>query len=211
MKNVLVVGLLILSQFAFAQVREVKTLTPVEAREAVERSSTYKMIEEMKRKGLDITSDRAMMDRVSKVLDLNLRGVVELSSGENLNLIKLLNVNTLDVMAEVARLSSIAKDPANASKPQAREAASTALRLMAKAGTTVKSLVLNSAEARTQAEAVKQIISISNKISSLDYGQASKSFIEKYEKALTEGKSVEEAIKIASNGKFTEKELRECE
>ena len=85
------------------------------------------------------------------------------------------------------------------------------LELIAKASHTVESLVLNSAQAEQQKIAVAKIIEISSKISSLDFGQSSKSFIEKYEKALTEGKSVEEAVRIASNGKFTEKELRECE
>jgi DNA-binding LacI/PurR family transcriptional regulator len=77
---------------------------------------------------------------------------------------------------------------------------------------TIDGFILSiSEEAQKQQEKVAKIIVISGKISSLDFGQSSKTFVEKYEKALTEGKSVADAIKIASNGKFTEKELRECE
>ncbi|MGZ3725966.1 MAG: hypothetical protein ACXWQQ_09195 [Pseudobdellovibrio sp.] len=213
MKKMLIVScMLVMSSMAFAgPVEGVHTMSPAEARAAVEKSPTFKMIEEKREKGVDVRSDRAMMDRITKVVDLNLNGVVSLGAEQKSDLIKLLVINPSDIMTEIARLASIAKDPANASNAHTREMAATSLRLMAEAGNNVQSLVLNSAEARRQESQVKSIIDISNKISSLNFGEASKTFVEKYEKALQEGKSVEDAIKIASNGKFSSTELRDCE
>ena len=208
----IVLAVLLISQLAFSATPgqpTVRRLTPAQAREAVQNSSTYKMIEQMRREGKDIMTDPVMRERVNKVLDVNLRNVVTLNAANKGNLVKLLSISTLDVMSEVARLSSIAKDPTSTALQ--KQMAAKSLELMAKAGHTVNALVRNSAEAQRQQAAVKEIIEVSNKISGLDFGAASKSFVEKYEKALTEGKTVEEAVRIASNGKFTKKELRECE
>lgn len=211
MKKMIVLAVLLISQLAFSAPGQpaVRRLTTAQAREAVQNSPTYKMIEQMRREGKDVMNDPAMRERINKVLDVNLRNVVTLNAAHKGNLVKLLSISTLDVMSEVARLSSIAKDPTSTALQ--KQMAAKSLELMAKAGHTVNALVRNSAEAQRQQAAVKEIIEVSNKISALDFGAASKSFVEKYEKALTEGKSVEEAVRIASNGKFTKKELRECE
>ena len=207
MKTLIVTGLLILSQLSYAV--EVKRMSVAEARARVEQSKTYKDIVAAREAGRDITADPKLMERISKVLDMSLNEVVSLSSTESNNLVKLLTINTRDVMTEVARLSSVAKDPS--SNAQEREMARKSIELIAKAAHTVDAMAVNDAQAQIQKDKVAKIIEISGKISALDFGQASKSFVEKYERALTEGKSVEESIRVASNGKFTEKELRECE
>ncbi len=207
MKKLIVAALITLTQFAYAA--EVRRMSTAEAQARVERSATYQEIVKAREAGKDITTDARLMDRVNKMLDLSLKDLVSLSSAENAVLIKLININAKDILSEVARLSSIAKD--STTTVMEKDMAKKSLELISKASHTVDSLVLNSAQAEQQKTAVAKIIEISSKISSLDFGQSSKSFVEKYEKALTEGKSVEEAIRIASNGKFTEKELRECE
>jgi hypothetical protein len=210
MKKMLIMALLLTSQILFSAPGEpVRRLSPSQAREVVQNSPTFKKIEEMRKQGKDIMADPQIRDRLTRVLELNLRGVTTLSASHNNNMIKLLSINTLDVMSEVARLSSIAKDPTSSAAE--KQMSSKALELMAKSAHSVQALARNSAEGQKQQAQVKKIIEISNKISSLNFGEASKTFIEKYEKALTEGKSLEEAIRIASNGKFSEKELRECE
>lgn len=209
MKKLIVAALITLTQFAYTAPAEVRRMSTGEAQARVERSATYQEIVRAREAGKDITTDARLMDRVNKMLELSLKDLVTLSSAENAVLIKLININAKDILTEVARLSSIAKD--STSTAVEKDMAKKSLELIAKASHTVESLVLNSAQAEQQKIAVAKIIEISSKISSLDFGQASKSFIEKYEKALTEGKSVEEAVRIASNGKFTEKELRECE
>lgn len=207
MKKLIVAALITLTQFAYTA--EVRRMSTAEAQARVERSATYQEIVRAREAGKDITTDARLMDRVNKMLELSLKDLVTLSSAENAVLIKLININAKDILTEVARLSSVAKDAT--STAMEKDMAKKSLELIAKASHTVESLVLNSAQAEQQKVAVAKIIEISSKISSLDFGQASKSFVEKYEKALTEGKSVEEAVRIASNGKFTEKELRECE
>ena len=206
MKKLIVATLITLAQFAYTA--EVRRMSTPEAQARVERSATYQEIVRAREAGKDITTDARLMDRVNKMLELSLKDLVTLSSAENSVLVKLININAKDILTEVARLSSIAKD--TTSTAMEKDMAKKSLELIAKASHTVESLVLNSAQGEQQKAAVAKIIEISSKISSLDFGQASKSFVEKYEKALTEGKSVEEAVRKASNGKFTEKELREC-
>lgn len=207
----IVAALLVLSHIAFAATpgREVTRMTTEQARARVERSTTFQDIVKAREAGKDITQDAKLMERVNKMLELSLKDLVTLDATQNNGLLKLMNVNAKDILTEVARLSSIAKD-AN-STAQEKDMAKKSIELISKAAHDVQSLAVNSAEAQKQQEKVAKIIEISGKISSLDFGQSSKTFVEKYEKALTEGKSVEDAIKIASNGKFTEKELRECE
>lgn len=207
MKKLIVAAIITLSQFAYAA--EVRRMTTAQAQARVERSATFQKIVEAREAGKDITTDARLMERINKMLDLSLKDLVSLSAAENSNLVKLINVNAKDLLTEVARLSSIAKD--STSTAQEKGMAKKSLELIAKAAHTVESLAINSEQAQKQKEAVAKIIEISSKISSLDYGQSSKTFVEKYERALIEGKSVEEAVRIASNGKFTEKELRECE
>lgn len=209
MKKLIVAALITLTQFAYTAPAEVRRMSTGEAQARVERSATYQEIVRAREAGKDITTDARLMDRVNKMLELSLKDLVTLSAAENSVLVKLININAKDILTEVARLSSIAKD--STSTAMEKDMAKKSLELIAKASHTVESLVLNSAQAEQQKAAVAKIIEISSKISSLDFGQASKTFVEKYEKALTEGKSVEEAVRIASNGKFTEKELRECE
>lgn len=212
MKRILVVALLLLANLASAAPAERgRSMTHAQARAAVINSPTYKMIQEKRARGVDIRADKAVMDRISRVVELNVNGVGNLSVEQRSNLVKLLTINPADVMTEIARLASIAKDPANAQNARAKQMAATSLRLMAKASHNVQSLVVNSAQARTQEQNVKKILEISNKISELNFGEASQTFITKYERALTEGKTVSEAIRIASNGKFNETQLRECE
>ncbi len=206
MKMLIVAGILIASQIALGQARR---MTITEARTRVERSATFREIDAAKKAGKEIAADPRLMERIGKMLDLTLKDVVTLSGSQSNSLIKLLTISPRDVMAELARLSSIAKDPASSSQEKAM--ASKSISLIAKAGHTVQSLVVNSAQARAQQTKIAKIIEISEKISALNFGQASKSFVAKYEKALSEGKSIEEAIRIASNGKFNEKQLRECE
>ena len=206
MKMLIVAGILIASQLVFAQARR---MSPAEARTRIERSATFKEIDTAKRAGKDITADPRLMERVGRVMETTLKGVIELSGPQNTNLMKLVILSPRDVMAEVARLASIAKDPASSAQEKAM--AVKTISLITKAAHTVPSLARNSAEAAAQQAKIAKIIEISEKISALDFGQASKSFVAKYERALAEGKSIEEAIKVASNGKFSEKQLRECE
>lgn len=207
MKKMIVTAILVIAELALGA--EVRRMSTAEAQARVERSATYQEIVKARAAGKEVTSDARLMERINKMLDLSLRDLVSFSTAENMNLIKLININAKDVLTEVARLSSVAKD--STSTAQEKDMAKKSLELIAKAAHTVDSLVVNSSQAQKQKESVAKIIEISDKISGLDFGQASKTFVEKYEKALTEGRSVEESIRIASNGKFTEKELRECQ
>ena len=212
MKKLLLTAILILAQTSFGapgRAKPVVKMSTLEAGARVERSYTYKEIVKAREAGKDITADAKLMEKVNKMLDVSLKDLVSFTAAENTTLIRLMNVNAKDVLTEVARLSSIAKD--SASTTTEKDMAKKSLELIVKAANNVESLIVNSAEAQKQKDAVASIIEISGKIASLNFGETSKVFIEKYEKALSEGKSPEDAIREASNNKFGAKELRECE
>jgi|GEM_PF-4740116 len=207
MKKVILTAILILAQTALGGTTG--RMTAIEAAARIDRSATYKEIAKARESGKDITSDAKLMEKINKMLDLSLKDLVAFSASENISLIRLMNVSAKEVLTEVARLSSIAKD--STATVQEKEMAKKSLELIVKASHNVESLVINSEQAQKQKEAVTQIIAISEKISSLNFGQASKTFVERYEKALINGLSIDAAIREASHNKFGEKELRECE
>lgn len=205
MRSLVLLVILLATQTVFSQVRR---MTPTEARTRVERSTTYQEIMQVRNSGREITRDPRLMEKVTRMIDLNMRDVLTLSADGRNKLVRLINVSPTDVLTQVIHLTSVVKDP---STPAAqRESARKALDLMIKSAHNVSSLAVNSAQARAQEQLVAKIIEISHKVSTLSFGNASKTFVEKYERALIEGKTLDEAIRVASNGKFTERDLREC-
>lgn len=220
MKKMLLTAILIMSQLSFAAATSRMNVSQARAR--VEASKTYTDIVKAREKGMDLTDttnrqSAELAEKVMRVVKDNLKGIVEVKETDAASILKLLNINAKEVLTEVARLSSIARD-ANVTEKE-KKMAEKSLELIVLASHTINSMVMTSGrdaeqvrtDAQKQSEAVAKMVEISRKISELDFGQASKTFVEKYEKALMEGKSVDEAIRLASNGKFTEKELRECE
>lgn len=209
MKRLVLVLLVVVSQASFAQkTKEVKRMSVTEARAAVEKSSTYKYITEMKNNGKDIMKDAVVKEKVVKVIELGLKDVVTLEAGASTKLARLVDINPLEVLSEITRLNSIVKDPTTTA--QEKQAAKTSIQLIVEASRDVKSLVKNSAEAQAEKAKVEQILKVSDKIANLKVGTKGTEFIAKYKKALAEGKSVEMAIKEAFGGKHTLKELLDC-
>ena len=220
MKKILVTAILVAGQLAIAA--PTSRLNVNQARTRVEASKTYKDIVEARSKGMDLTDtsnakNAELAEKVMRVVKDNLRGIVEVKETDAASILKLLNINPKEILTEVARLSSIARDTSVSAKD--KKMAEKSLELIVLASHTVNSMILSSgrnaeqmrADAQKQSDAITKVVEISRKISELDFGTSSEAFIKKYETALMEGKSVEEAIRLASNGKFTEKELRECE
>lgn len=206
MKSLIILLTLVVSVSSFAAPEPVRRLSAAEARTRVEKSRTY---EEILRMQKDPSKHAELMARIEAVVKLNLKEVVTLDAVAQTGLVNLVNVHPLEVMSEVARLASIVKDPTVSARE--KQMAQTGLRLMAQASRTVSGVYRNAAEMNTQKATAVKILQLSNKISELSMSPATKKFVEAYEKALREGNSVEQAVRIASKGKFTEKELRECE
>ena len=208
MKSILLLVAIMISSQAFAVVGEapVRRMNAAESRARVESSRTLEDILKMQR---DPNRQAELLSKIDAVVKLNLKNVVSLDGVHQTALVKMVNIAPLEVLAEVARLASVAKDPTVSAKE--KQMAISSLELMADAASNVSGITHNSAEAQAQKAKVIEIIEVSNKISALDFGNSSKQFVEKYQRALREGKSVKDAVKEASNGKFTEAELRDCE
>lgn len=212
MKNLIVLALLVVSQIALAgPAREgvVHRMTIEQARERVQTNPIMREVERLRAEGKDIMSDPVLREKMGRAITLTSKSVVNLSGADHNNLMKLVNINAVEVMSELTRLSSIAKDPTSTAKQKA--AAAKSIELMSLAANSVSTVAVNSAQARTQQANVAKITEISRKIASLDFGTASDAFVAKYERALREGKSVDRAIRDASNQKFGYKELKDCE
>jgi hypothetical protein len=212
MKKLIVLALLVVSQISLAgPAREgtVRRMTIEQARARVQTNPLIREVERLRAEGKDMMSDPTLRANMSRAVTNTARSIRTLSGADHNNIMKLVNVNAVEVLSEMMRLSSVKADPTSTTKQKA--AAEKSLELMALAATGVTTVQRNSTELRTQQTNVAKIIEVSRKISSLDFGTASDAFVAKYERALREGKTVEQAIRIASNNKFGIRELRECE
>ncbi len=206
MKTILLMSVVLISQISFAQ----KRVSVEEARVQLKKSATYEAIDKIHAENKDIESSPKLKALVTKAVENRLSGVTQLSATETNKIIQLLNVSPVDVMAQIIHLTSIVKDPT--ATVAEKSAATKATSLMLKSVNTVETVFANrdaASKAKVQAE-LKQAMETANKISGLKYGEKSNKFMEKYEKALAEGKSITEAVKIASEGKFTLAELLDC-
>jgi len=191
---------------ASAAPEPVRRLTEAQARERVEKSRTY---EDLLRLQSDPKLRNELMAKIVEIVNKNLQGVIMIDSVARNNLVNMVNVNSLAALTEVARLSSIVKD--STASDRDKQMAQTALRLMASGSKSISGVTRSKAEANAQRNEVVRVIELSNKIAALSMSPSAKKFVDSYQRALREGKNAEEAVRVASNGKFTEKELRECE
>jgi hypothetical protein len=211
MKKAILLFLVMISQVALAQrapVREVKGKEINQYRAKVEKLDIYKEVERVKATGKDVMTDVVLKDRIMKAVDASLKDVVVLSPTQKSNIAKLLNIDSLEVMSQLARLTSIAKHPG--STPAEKNAAAKTIELIAQASHTVDTFVLNEAAAKKEQAKIKEIVTVSEKIANLSLGEQSQKFTTKYEAALKNGKTVKQAIELASEGKFKIKELLDC-
>jgi len=209
MKKLIVFLTLVVSVVGFnasAAPEAVRRLTEGQARDRVEKSRTYEDILRMQN---DPKMRDQLMAKIEAVVKLNLKDVVALDSVAQNSIINMVNVNPLAALTEVARLSSIVKDPTVSARE--KQMAQMSLRLMASGSKSISGLPRSKAEANAQKAEVAKVIELSNKVADLSASPTAKKFVESYERALREGKNAEEAVRVASNGKFTEKDLRECE
>ena len=173
MKKLIVLALLVVSQISFAGVaREgvVRRMTIEQARERVQANPIMRDVERLRAEGKDIMSDPVLREKMGKAITLTSKSVVTLSGAQHNSLMKLVNINAVEVMSELTRLSSVAKDPSSTAKQKA--AAIKSIELMTLAANSVSTVAVNSAQARTQQANVTKIVEISRKISALDFGTA---------------------------------------
>ncbi len=212
MKKLIVLALLVVSQISLAgPAREgvVRRMTIEQARERVQANPIIREVERLRAEGKDLMSDPVLREKMSRAVTNTTRSIRTMSGADHNNVMKLVNINAVEVLSEMMRLSSVKMDPTSTAKQKA--VAEKSLELIALAANGVSTVAVNSAQGRAQQAAVTKIIEISRKISSLDFGTASDAFVAKYERALREGKSVDQAVRLASNNKFGVRELRECE
>lgn len=203
----LVAAILVVSSQVFAApAREtVKRLSQAEAIKAAKETPGFDEIMAMK----DQPAKRnEVIKKIDSILKLKLENVVTLDITLQSNLSKIVKISPLEVLAEIIRQTSIISD--QASTPREKEMAKLTIELIAKSSQLVSGVLAPGETAPTPAK-VKEIMDLSNKIAAMEFGTTSKKFVEAYEKALRNGATTEQAVRIASKNKFTEKELRECQ
>lgn len=156
----------------------------------------------------DVLKRNQLLSKVSTILRLKLENVITLEVPVQANLARLTNISPLEVLSEIIRQTSIIGD--SNSTAREKEIARLTVELMAKSSNEVSG-VIEPGQAAPTPEKVKAIMEISNKIAAMQFGTTSAKFVEAYKAALREGKTTEQAVRIASKNKFSEKELRECQ
>lgn len=192
MKKILVLAMLVLSQSLIAQVKEVKSMSRFEAKQKIEANETYKKINEKIASGKKLeTNEIRFLEKAVSMYTAN-TGV----SASSLH--KLIALKP-ELLADVVKLSSIIQD--KSSKSDAVEKAKTDLQILENGSLAIDA---NSAT-------VKNDIDTLSKVSELpDYNVEAKNFRTNLVKELSSGKSLDEAIKAASNGKITREKLKDC-
>ncbi|MBC7457860.1 MAG: hypothetical protein H7235_06250 [Bdellovibrionaceae bacterium] len=211
MKKIIFMSLVLIVQFASAQkgIHEVKRLTVEQSREKVKNAVDY--IEKLKNEGKSILTSPDVRKIVIKSIEATVKDVTTLSPEQTNGLLKLVDVNAAKVLPEIARLASISK--ASSSSAVEKSQAKKSIELISLSSHLVETLHKNEVDKKSNQTKVEQILELSDKVASIASGElASKSadFVKKYEKALKEGKSLEDAVREASGGKFTLEELLNC-
>lgn len=188
MKKLAILAILVASNIAFAQVREVnKPLSREQARRAnVERKETRDYLEAVK-KGKVSAPIRAALVKLLSEATSKIGGI----DSTNLESLTATRPETLE---KVTQLISLHRDGTVEQK--------------SKASADLKILSEGSKYVTTKAE-----VEILEKVTEMaDYNEAAKQFKAELIKTLRLGKatSIAEAIKIASNGKITLEKIKEC-
>ncbi len=208
-KNLIFIVILFTTVLSFSAPEPVKRMSPADARKRVSESATYEQLMKLRE---DPKKHNELMTKLSEIVQKNLNGVIALDAPMQTGISRLVKVNPLEVLTQITHLASVVKDPK--SSPREKEAAQTNLKLIAESAHLVSGVTKDPAKAKAQAQAdaaaVVKIIEISDKISSLAPSEPIRKFIESYSKEIREGNSIEQAVRVASKDKFTEKELREC-
>ena len=176
----------------------------------VRESKFTKDLEELRKKEFkNMEASPEVLRAATLSLEVMIKGVPEMNNfNTKAAMIRIINLAPKEAMAEIAYWATLAKEP-TATKAQ-RERAILSLKLIEAVSLNLSALALPKNLAAEKQKAA-DVIEITDKVSSLDYGQASKDFVTKFEASLREGKSVEDAVKIASSNKFDLDALRKCE
>lgn len=214
MKTIIFMSMVLAFNFASAQrgapkAREVVRLSEAQARDKVKNAVDY--VEKLKADGKSILETPVARKMVVAAIENTAGKVTTLSAEQSKGLLKMVDVNAAKVLPEIARLASIteAKGSSALEKSQAKKS----IELISLSSHLVDSTFKSEAHKKQQQAKVVEIVELSDKVSSIASGElAAKSadFVKKYEKALREGKSLEDAVNEASGKKFTLTELLNC-
>lgn len=190
MKKLVILAFLVVSNIAFAQVRPHEATKPLSLEQArrvnIERKETKDYMEAV-RKGKVTQPIRAALVKLLTDATTKIGGI------DSTNL-ESLAATRPEVLDKVTQLISITK----AGTPEQKTKASADLKILSEA---------------SKYSLTKENVEVLEKITEMsDYNEAAKQFKAELIKTLRLGKakSIEEAIKIASNGKITLEKIKEC-
>lgn len=188
MKKLVILAILVVSNIALAQkAKETKALTLEQARRVnIERKETKDYMEAV-RKGKVSAPIKAALVKLLTDATAKIGGI------DSTNLESLASTRP-EVLDKVTQLISLSK----AGTPEQKTKAAVDLKILSEA---------------SKYELTKSNVEVLEKITEMsDYNEAAKQFKAELIKTLRLGKakSIEEAIKIASNGKITLEKIKEC-
>lgn len=190
MKKLVILAILAVSHIALAQVKATEATKPLTLEQArrvnIERKETKDYMEAV-RKGKVTQPIRAALVKLLSEATAKIGGI------DSTNLESLASTRP-EVLDKVTQLISLSK----AGSPEQKAKAASDLKILSEA---------------SKYEMTKENVEVLEKITEMsDYNEAAKQFKAELIKTLRMGKarSIEEAIKIASNGKITLEKIKEC-
>lgn len=190
MKKLVILAILVVSNIALAQFKATEVTKPLTLEQArrvnVERKETKDYMEAV-RKGKVTQPIRAALVKLLSDATAKIGGI------DSTNLESLASTRP-EVLDKVTQLISLSKS----GSPEQKTKAAADLKILSEA---------------SKYEMTKENVEVLEKITEMsDYNEAAKQFKAELIKTLRMGKarSIEEAIKIASNGKITLEKIKEC-
>jgi len=191
MKKMILATLLVLSNVAFAQMKEGKVATYGEARKFVEERAEYKAYNEAVRSGkmtdkIKVSMQKFLIESASTVKGVDATGLESLTAVRP------------EATVKIVELITIAK---NGSAEQKTKALND-LRIMSEGAKLIDS---SATTAKEEAQALENIANMA------DYNENAKNFKTELAKELKKGGiSISQAIEKASKGKITLEKIKDC-
>ena len=190
MKKLVILAILVVSQIALAQFKATEVTKPLTLEQArrvnVERKETKDYMEAV-RKGKVTQPIRAALVKLLSEATAKIGGI----DSTNLESLAATRPEVLDKVTQLIRLSK-------SGSPEQKTKAAADLKILSEA---------------SKYEMTKENVEVLEKITEMsDYNEAAKQFKAELIKTLrmVKARSIEEAIKIASNGKITLEKIKEC-
>lgn len=211
MKKLVMLSVLVIAQIASAQVAKkanLEVLNRETARTTIVKTKVYSELEAIKAGKVRLGAKPAVVNLLKGTFETSLKGVKSLTLAETNQLMSLAEMNPKEVLAEIARIASVAKSSTASAKEKAQ--AKKSLGLIIAGSLKMETLNTTGTISDAQRADAKTLVMTASKVAEFDYNAKAIEFSTRFENALRSGNTVENAVMKASDKKIALKDILNC-